>query len=365
MNNNVPLDCEWFKFGVPISILSEVFNRTESKIKADFVWCKKTGRIPLETKIPTSSLQNLAQVYQIFQNERFGKKAGLRQAAYQAIFNKLPHLVPDLVNMFSEITQVHRVVTEGYEALVNAIFGEKGLPNIYNVVQQEFELVLSEGLLPQSPAKLDQLIASRIMTKLLNGEYATTLNSLEKQIVDEALNTLTPREEKVVQMHFGLNGPQLTLDQIAAHFGITRERIRQIELRSLRKLRYPTRSRKMKDFFLPLHERYESLTKQYQSMASTWTRPELPHEEVSEQEMVEIPSQIPETESINLDTSIDELEISVRAYNVLKNADVRSVRDLMALTEKDFLRFRYSGKKTLTELKDLLSGLGLSFTPMS
>ena len=62
-----------------------------------------------------------------------------------------------------------------------------------------------------------------------------------------------------------------------------------------------------------------------------------------------------------LDRSIDELELSVRAYNCLKNADIRSIRDLVKKSERDMMSTKNFGKKSLNEIKDLLHSLGLDF----
>lgn len=62
-----------------------------------------------------------------------------------------------------------------------------------------------------------------------------------------------------------------------------------------------------------------------------------------------------------LDRSVDELELSVRSYNCLKNADVRTIRDLIRRSEKDMLGTKNFGKKSLNEIKDLLHGMGLDF----
>lgn len=62
-----------------------------------------------------------------------------------------------------------------------------------------------------------------------------------------------------------------------------------------------------------------------------------------------------------LDKSVDELELSVRSYNCLKNADIRSIRDLIRRSEKDMLNTKNFGKKSLTEIKDMLHGMGLDF----
>ena len=72
---------------------------------------------------------------------------------------------------------------------------------------------------------------------------------LLKEQINEVLNTLTPREQRVMQLRFGLeDGRSRTLEEIGNEFGLTRERIRQIEAKALRKLRHPSRSRKLKGF---------------------------------------------------------------------------------------------------------------------
>ena len=73
--------------------------------------------------------------------------------------------------------------------------------------------------------------------------------SLLKEQLAEVLKTLTPREEKVLNLRFGLeDGNPKTLEEVGKEFNVTRERIRQIEAKALRKLRHPTRSKKLKDF---------------------------------------------------------------------------------------------------------------------
>ncbi len=77
---------------------------------------------------------------------------------------------------------------------------------------------------------------------------AASLNLLKDQ-VEEVLSTLTPRERRVLQLRFGLeDGRSRTLEEVGKEFGVTRERIRQIEAKALRKLRHPSRSRKLKDY---------------------------------------------------------------------------------------------------------------------
>ncbi len=84
---------------------------------------------------------------------------------------------------------------------------------------------------------------------ILNPAESVTFSNL-REITDEVLATLTPREEKVIKMRFGLGntGSEHTLEEVGQHFAVTRERIRQIEAKALRKLRHPSRSRRLKAF---------------------------------------------------------------------------------------------------------------------
>jgi len=72
---------------------------------------------------------------------------------------------------------------------------------------------------------------------------------LLKEQVEAVLDSLAPRERKVLQLRFGLDdGRSRTLEEVGKEFGVTRERIRQIEAKALRKLRHPSRSKKLKDY---------------------------------------------------------------------------------------------------------------------
>jgi RNA polymerase primary sigma factor len=69
--------------------------------------------------------------------------------------------------------------------------------------------------------------------------------------VEKVLGTLTPREARILRLRFGLkDGHSYTLEEIGDKFGLTRERIRQIEKKALRRLRHPARSRRLRDSFI-------------------------------------------------------------------------------------------------------------------
>jgi RNA polymerase primary sigma factor len=96
----------------------------------------------------------------------------------------------------------------------------------------------------------DSHLGDFIEDKTIQNPSEAVINMNLREITEEVLKTLTPREEKVIKMRFGLgtNGSEHTLEEVGQHFAVTRERIRQIEAKALRKLRHPSRSRKLKAF---------------------------------------------------------------------------------------------------------------------
>ena len=96
----------------------------------------------------------------------------------------------------------------------------------------------------------DSHLGDFIEDKTITNPADAVISSNLREITEEVLKSLTPREEKVIKMRFGLgpNGSEHTLEEVGQHFAVTRERIRQIEAKALRKLRHPSRSRKLKAF---------------------------------------------------------------------------------------------------------------------
>ena len=101
---------------------------------------------------------------------------------------------------------------------------------------------------------IDDLLAGNDLLGFAAGEIrgvpadAAAFTLLKEQLTD-VLATLTERERKVLRLRFGLDdGRARTLEEVGKEFNVTRERIRQIEAKALRKLRHPSRSRKLKDY---------------------------------------------------------------------------------------------------------------------
>jgi RNA polymerase primary sigma factor len=105
--------------------------------------------------------------------------------------------------------------------------------SLENPVGDEMDATLADFVEDENAVDMDEM-AARAMLRVQ---------------VESVLNTLSPRERRVVELRFGLEGDRLyTLSEIGAELGVTRERIRQIETKALRKLRHPSRSRRLREF---------------------------------------------------------------------------------------------------------------------
>ena len=127
----------------------------------------------------------------------------------------------------------------------------------YNIYVKEKPRIRKQGFKTKAEATLEM---SKVLNDVSSGKYfiedrntlapsdAASYQLLREQ-VDDVLFTLSEREARVLQLRFGLeDGRSRTLEEVGRDFGVTRERIRQIEAKALRKLRHPTRSKKLRDF---------------------------------------------------------------------------------------------------------------------
>jgi len=111
------------------------------------------------------------------------------------------------------------------------------------IAQQPISLETPVG--EEEDSHLGDFIEDRGVVSPADAVITINLN----ETTQEVLNTLTPREERIIKMRFGLeDGTERTLEEVGQKFGVTRERIRQIEAKALRKLRHPSRSRRLRGF---------------------------------------------------------------------------------------------------------------------
>ncbi len=176
----------------------------------------------------------------------------IRQAITRAIADQARTIrIPvHMVETINKLTRVSRQLLQelGREPSAEEIAAEMGM---------SLEKVREIMKIAQEPVSLETPIGEEEDSHL--GDFipdddapapseAASFMLLKEQLMD-VLNTLTPREEKVLRLRFGLeDGRARTLEEVGGEFKVTRERIRQIEAKALRKLRHPSRSKKLKDF---------------------------------------------------------------------------------------------------------------------
>ena len=176
----------------------------------------------------------------------------IRQAITRAIADQARTIrIP--VHMVETINKVIRVSRQllqelGHDPSPNEIAAEMGMPvekvrEILKIAQEPVSLETPIG--EEEDSHLGDFIPDEGASE---PSEAASFNLLKEQLMD-VLSTLTPREEKVLKLRFGIeDGRTRTLEEVGKEFNVTRERIRQIEAKALRKLRHPSRSKKLKDF---------------------------------------------------------------------------------------------------------------------
>lgn len=176
----------------------------------------------------------------------------IRQAITRAIADQARTIrIP--VHMVETIHKLSRVKRQLVQSL-----GRDPLPEeIAEAMDVSVERVREIIKIAQDPVSLETPIGEEEDSHL--GDFipdddiplpsdAAAATLLKEQLM-QVLSTLTPREEKVLRLRFGIDdGRQRTLEEVGKEFNVTRERIRQIEAKALRKLRHPSRSRKLKDY---------------------------------------------------------------------------------------------------------------------
>jgi RNA polymerase primary sigma factor len=176
----------------------------------------------------------------------------IRQAITRAIADQARTIrIP--VHMVETINKLVRVSRQ----LVQELGREPAPEELAKELNMTVEKVREISKISQEPVSLETPIGEEEDSHL--GDFipdddapapsdAASFVLLKEQLVD-VLQTLTPREEKVLRLRFGLDdGRQRTLEEVGKEFNVTRERIRQIEAKALRKLRHPSRSKKLKDY---------------------------------------------------------------------------------------------------------------------
>lgn len=177
----------------------------------------------------------------------------IRQAITRAIADQSRTIrVPvHMVETLNKINKIKRTFVQEHgrepshtELAKELNIDEKKIKNIIKISKEPISLETPVG------DSEDAFIKDFIENENEFSPADTVTNSDLKERVREVLKTLTPREEKVIKMRFGIDvASEHTLEEVGKDFGVTRERVRQIEVKALRKLRHPSRSKKLQTFF--------------------------------------------------------------------------------------------------------------------
>ena len=176
----------------------------------------------------------------------------IRQAITRAIADQARTIrIPvHMVETINKLTRVSRLLTQRYgreptpaEIAKEMNISEERVREIQKIAQDPVSLETPIG--EEEDSHLGDFIEDETTTTPSDSVSTTML----KETLLSVLNSLTPREEKVLRLRYGVDdGRPRTLEEVGKEFNVTRERIRQIEAKALRKLRHPSRSKHLKDF---------------------------------------------------------------------------------------------------------------------
>ena len=177
----------------------------------------------------------------------------IRQAITQAIADQARTIrVPvHMVEVINKATRCNRKLVQelGREPTLEEIAAELNLP-IEKIIEANRTAADTLSLDMPVGDEEDTTIGSFVEDDNTPGPVDATSNAMLSEALTEILGTLTEREADVLRMRFGMyDGRTHTLEEVGQIFGVTRERIRQIENKAIRKLRHPSRAKKIKDFY--------------------------------------------------------------------------------------------------------------------
>ena len=171
------------------------------------------------------------------------------------------------VHLYEKLTRVKKILEcfacYSYDELISIV-----ADNMELSTDEARELVAYYSLLDVSSLdeyydiydNIDEILSKLSKETVLSEEetFASVDSNFIRDEIIKALSTLSPKEDSVIRLRYGLDGPEKTLEKVENQFNVTRERIRQLEMKALRKLRCPTKTAILKDYY------YSKFLKLYQ-----------------------------------------------------------------------------------------------------
>ncbi len=228
-----------------------------------------------------------------------------------------------------------------YRTLLHALFGEREcIMSGQRVFSEYFDEIAYIATAPNRESLGDAMAAWAIDTYRIG--FSLPLGESAVRGIEQALGRLSVNEDRVIRIHFGIGQEAKSFERMVPHFSVTRERIRQIEAKALRKLRNPKVSERLRC----LIESPVLIAEKF--LESQFPAPPLPPPPVVEPDPQEI-----------FTHSVEELELSVRSYNGITGAGISFIGELVQKSEKELLRQSKFGRKSLNEVKEVLRYMGL------
>lgn len=229
------------------------------------------------------------------------------------------------------------------------------LANELNLTPQELNVGVNNGIYALlrkinmlNNDQIEKLLKDSMSAseKLINAVFCIRNEDLiildvteEDELVKLMEATLTERECKVLKYRFGFEEDPKTLEEIGNILSVSGDRIRQIEAKALRKLRYPSKLKKL----LPNYELRIQALQEIEPMVKY-------EEELAKKENEKLDKRINTTPIDYSTIDIDELELSARSYNSLKRARIHNLKQLANLSTDDLMKIRNLGRKALEEI---------------
>lgn len=360
---------KYYLLGVPLSLLKVVFSGSMAAIRK-IVRKEVSGSVESEDRV-MPGFASLSHVYQALNTTKISSTYDYY--VLQALEEKILSSAKIPFGLFREIYLAVMGMDNPHQRLLRDIYDVYIPYGLTSWVNRNFKELL-RGKEFRSGSELRNALKAAFYAEILSGEYQISpLDEEDIRIIEVQLLTLTPHEEKVIRMRYGLGGERQSLEEIGAHFNVTRERIRQVEAKTLRKLRHPSRSRYLKNFqnmqirLTALSDRTKSFEDKLrttdENLDQVSRRLEVTEQALRQlpfaKELAGLPEDSPKPVDPILDRSVDELEFSVRTYNCLDRAGIKTVRDLVQRSDREMLAVKNFGKKCLREIKEILKEMHL------
>lgn len=366
----------YFEMGVPHALLAKLFG---VPLPAIYQQSRRARRLGFATGGARVNFSNLVSLYQKLESANKERQAfsAYDKRLMELVFEEIVKVVDMPEETLDEILRAERQYDSGYEKLLADIFGRE--PNWWRIKCEEAHDILTRTGLPKNPTpeSFSQAVRDRIFQKFRSGEWTPAYlpgddaRDYYRSVFIEVVQTLSLREEQVIRCLYALGLGPLSREELAQKFKVSSARIGQIRAKALRKLQHPSRSRRfvrlsslkpqLRDLFYKCREIesikesqrvIEDLIRQFPLVQELLQREGALNTRVKELE-AQLPPPIPEV----LSKSVEEMELSIKTYNCLKNANIRTIEELVRKTEAELLKTKNFGRKSLNEVKEILASL--------